>query len=140
MNENVCLFAGPVHQVVGVLGHRVDLECDVTPTLPNDQLLLVLWYKEGHGSPIYTFDARKKSSPTHASRYSSDEVFGRRATMVVPPGGGVTGPNPAPSEAATARLIIEAIQPGDDGLFKCRTDFKRSPTRNSRIELAILGA
>ena len=52
--EHEIYFAGPVEVVAGVLGLPTHLECDVTPTVPNDQLLLILWYKEGHSSPIYT--------------------------------------------------------------------------------------
>ena len=47
-------FPGPVSTVIGVVGYPAELECDVRPTKRDDQLLLVLWYKEGHNSPIYT--------------------------------------------------------------------------------------
>ncbi len=47
-------FPVPVESVVGVVGFPAELPCDVTPTAANDQLLLILWYKEGHSSPIYT--------------------------------------------------------------------------------------
>lgn len=50
-----CFFlAPPVSHVIGVEGYPVEMECDVQPTKRDDQLLLVLWYKEGHNSPIYT--------------------------------------------------------------------------------------
>lgn len=50
------LFAPIVSEtVIGVIGYRTELECDIQPTAINDQLLLVLWYKDGHNSPIYTW-------------------------------------------------------------------------------------
>ena len=50
----VFAFAGPIRDALGVAGFAVELDCDVTPAVKNDQLLLVLWYKEGRTSPIYT--------------------------------------------------------------------------------------
>ena len=38
----------------GVAGFSVGLDCDVTPRLSDDHLLLILWYKTGQQSPIYT--------------------------------------------------------------------------------------
>lgn len=40
--------------ISGVAGYAVGMECDVTPHLPDDHLLLILWYKIGQQSPIYT--------------------------------------------------------------------------------------
>ena len=45
------------------------------------QLLLVLWYKEGHNSPIYTFDARGKNSLAEAVHFSHQ---GRPELRIVP--------------------------------------------------------
>ena len=61
-----------VSSVVGVAGYPVEMECNVQPTKRDDQLLLVLWYKEGHNSPIYTFDARAtdKNSLAEAVHFS----------------------------------------------------------------------
>ena len=59
-----------VSSVVGVAGYPVEMECNVQPTKRDDQLLLVLWYKEGHNSPIYTFDARGKNSLAEAVHFS----------------------------------------------------------------------
>ena len=126
-------FSGPIHRSIGVVGFSSDLECDVTPALPDDQLLLVLWYKVGHNSPIYTYDARGKMSGGSASHYSNEDVFGSRANMRLPKA------MSSSSEAKKARLTIERLRDDDGGLYKCRTDFKRSPTKNHRMELTILG-
>ena len=48
------ISAGPAKTVKGVVGFSAELVCDVEPKVPDDQLQLVLWYKKGHKSPIYT--------------------------------------------------------------------------------------
>ena len=73
----------------------------------------------------------------------SQDVFGPRAVMRVPPGGGVSGPS-GPSKASasgleSARLAIERVSEADRGKYRCRTDFKKSPTKNYAIELTVLG-
>ena len=47
-------FVDPITDIIGVVGFPVELPCDVKPAVEGDQLLLILWYKEGHASPIYT--------------------------------------------------------------------------------------
>ena len=48
------LISGPAKTVKGVVGFSAELVCDVEPKVPDDQLQLVLWYKKGLKSPIYT--------------------------------------------------------------------------------------
>ena len=45
---------GVYRSVSGVAGFSVPLTCDITPRLSEDQLLLILWYKIGLPSPVYT--------------------------------------------------------------------------------------
>ncbi|CAB4060984.1 unnamed protein product [Lepeophtheirus salmonis] len=115
----------PSNQVVGVVGFPASLECDVRSAIEHgDQLLLVLWYKEGQASPIYTFDARDGGSLTSSRHYSDDTVLAQRGRMKV--------------TSQKAILTIDPVRREDSGTFKCRTDFKKSPTKNSIINLTVL--
>ena len=52
-----CFFSipgGDFALISGVAGFSVGLHCDIRPALAEDQLLLILWYKIGLPSPVYT--------------------------------------------------------------------------------------
>ena len=49
----LCVPAGFVIQVEGVAGHSVDLPCDISTHSADDQAVLVLWYKDDDGTPLY---------------------------------------------------------------------------------------
>ena len=54
-NNKIAFYVpGPSVTFVGVVGFQAELECDVQAAVADDQLQLILWYKEGHPSPIYT--------------------------------------------------------------------------------------
>ena len=61
--------------------------------------------------------------------------------MRIPPGEGVTSAAAKRHKKkgkGKARLVIDRLDRRDRGLYKCRTDFRKSPTRNHRVELTIL--
>ncbi len=88
------------------------------------------------------FDARDKPSLTLAVHYTDDSVFGGRAMMHIPAGEGISFSKKYRQDGKErkkgARLIIDSLRPGDAGFYKCRTDFKKSPTRNYRLNMSIL--
>lgn len=49
------MFTVPVTQVQAVAGDPVYMPCDISTTEPDDQVLLVLWYREDLGTPIYRY-------------------------------------------------------------------------------------
>lgn len=67
-----------------------------------------------------------RGKPAHQARHwSAKEVFGDRAFFR-------TGPEPA-------TLVIEKIRRHDEGLYRCRVDFRNTPTRSFRYNLTIVG-
>ncbi|CAH0718442.1 unnamed protein product, partial [Brenthis ino] len=98
----------------------IELPCDVTPALHGDSMGLVIWYKQGHDAPIYTFDIRDGVT----SHWSDPSTLATRATF---------RPHTTP-----AVLLITKLRPEDSGQYRCRVDFIRSPTKNTRLNLTIL--
>ncbi|XP_028037558.1 nephrin-like [Bombyx mandarina] len=101
-------------------GGNVELPCDVTPTLPDDMMGLVIWYKQGHKTPIYSFDTREGVT----SHWSDPTTLGVRATFR--------------SDSRPAVLILSKLRPEDSGQYRCRVDFIKSPTKNTRLNLTVL--
>ncbi|KAI8037622.1 hypothetical protein M5D96_009786 [Drosophila gunungcola] len=114
----------PLSEVLTAVGSEVALPCDLLPgTMIADKVQLVIWYRQGNVKPIYTFDARGR--PLHqAIPWADESVFNKKAHFHYD-----TNP-PA--------LRIKNIQTSDAGLYKCRVDFHKSPTRNWRINVTVL--
>ncbi|XP_049882104.1 titin-like [Pectinophora gossypiella] len=101
-------------------GGGVELPCDVTPTLPGDRMGLVIWYKQGHDSPIYSLDTREGVT----SHWSDPRTLGSRATFR--------------ADTEPAVLVLTKLRPEDSGQYRCRVDFIKSPTKNTRLNLTVL--
>ncbi|XP_050084941.1 nephrin isoform X2 [Anopheles aquasalis] len=111
----------PLHfseAVQGMIGH---LECNITPAISGDRATLVMWYKAAQTIPFYAFDARDIREGSHRSSNSS---FDGRANFF---------PNRTP-----AMLEILHTKPTDSGIYRCRVDFHKSPTRHSRVQLTVI--
>ncbi|XP_073845345.1 sidestep V [Musca autumnalis] len=115
---------GPLSEVQTAVGLEVALPCDLMPgTMMADKVQLVIWYRQGNVKPIYTFDARGR--PLHQGIPWADEnVFNKKAHFYY--------------DSNPPALRIKNIQPSDAGLYKCRVDFHKSPTRNWRINVTVL--
>lgn len=109
--------------VDAVLGRSVTLPCDIEPTTPVDRVYMVLWFRDSAGKPLYSFDVRGRPF-TKALYWSDSNAFGPRAYFV-------TGSKPA-------GLTLESVQLDDEGIYRCRVDFKNSPTRNFQINLTVI--
>lgn len=73
---------------------------------------------------LFRFDARGKPLQ-QATHWADENVLGNKAHFYYD-----TNP-PA--------LRIRDIKRNDAGLYRCRVDFQKSPTRNWRINLTVLG-
>ncbi|XP_068619113.1 kin of IRRE-like protein 2 isoform X2 [Battus philenor] len=112
--------------VDAVLGRTASLPCDLTPDANEDRVYMVLWFRAGKitgGKPIYSFDVRGRSF-NKALQWSDPNVFGPRAYFA--------------SVARPAALTLDTVQLDDEGVYRCRVDFKNSPTRNFQIRLTVI--
>ncbi|XP_045776193.1 hemicentin-1-like [Maniola jurtina] len=112
--------------VDAVLGRTASLPCDVTPDANEDRVYMVLWFRAGKstgGKPIYSFDVRGRSF-NKALQWSDPNVFGPRAYFA--------------TVARPATLTLDTVQLDDEGVYRCRVDFKNSPTRNFQIRLSVI--
>ncbi|KAG1657751.1 Nephrin [Nymphon striatum] len=106
-----------------VEGSTASLPCNIDAPISDDTMTLVLWYKDGSESPIYSLDARsnnKKNFPSHFAR----ESLGSRAIF------NLKAKNPA--------LLVNPIKKSDEGLYRCRVDFAHSRTINYLVKLVVI--
>ncbi|XP_022907185.1 neural cell adhesion molecule 2-like [Onthophagus taurus] len=106
-----------------VAGEPAYLPCDISTAHSQDQVALVLWYKEDLGTPIYSVDGRDRGF-THAERWSDENVFSNRAFFM--------------PEKQPAELGVDHIRETDQGVYRCRVDFIRAQTRNSKVNLTVI--
>ncbi|XP_044745589.1 neural cell adhesion molecule 2 [Coccinella septempunctata] len=105
-----------------VEGKSIELDCDVNPP-GHDKVYMVFWFVQGSGFPIYSFDVRGKPL-SQARHWSAPEVFGSRAYFR-------TGSSPA-------KLVIDDIRRHDEGVYRCRVDFRNAQTRSIRYNLTVI--
>jgi len=73
---------------------------------------------------LFSFDVRGRAF-NKALNWSNSTAVGPRAYFVT-----VTKP---------AALSLEAVQLDDEGVYRCRVDFKNSPTKNFQVNLTVIG-
>ncbi|XP_061725215.1 B-cell receptor CD22-like [Cydia pomonella] len=118
--ENLIEESTAIESLHAPTGGGVELPCDVTPALPDDRMGLVIWYKQGHDAPIYSLDTREGVT----SHWSDPGTLGTRATFR--------------SDTRPAVLVLTKLRPEDSGQYRCRVDFIKSPTKNTRLNLTVL--
>uniref|UniRef100_W8BB58 Neural cell adhesion molecule 2 n=1 Tax=Ceratitis capitata TaxID=7213 RepID=W8BB58_CERCA len=112
----------PFYQIEALIGETVHLPCNSTPAY-GDEVILILWYREDKGTPIYSVDIRSGVSKI-AKLWSDETVFGNRAEFEL---------NNNPSQ-----LTIRNSQISDTGIYRCRIDFVKAQTYNSRMVLIVI--
>ncbi|XP_001990582.2 uncharacterized protein LOC6563737 [Drosophila grimshawi] len=112
----------PDGEILRVLvNNSAQIKCDVGSSLPDDKVLLVVWYK--NNLPIYSYDTRGAHAGT-PSHWRDEEVLEDRAVFR--------------THKEPAELIINPVKEKDAGNFRCRVDFKLSQTRNSNVNLEVV--
>ncbi|XP_068896436.1 protein turtle homolog A-like isoform X3 [Tenebrio molitor] len=109
--------------VDAVLGRSATLPCDIEPGIREDRVYMVLWYRDTNSKPIYSFDVRGRPF-NKALHWSDPKVFGPRAYFVT-----VSKP---------AALTLDGVSLDDEGIYRCRVDFRTTPTRNFAINLTVI--
>ncbi|KAM3962170.1 neural cell adhesion molecule 1, partial [Aphomia sociella] len=109
--------------VEAVVGRTASLPCDIEPDTNEDRVYMVLWFRHSGGKPLYSFDVRGRSF-NKALHWSDPLAFGRRAYFV--------------TMSRPSSLTVDAVQLDDEGIYRCRVDFKNSPTRNFQIRLNVV--
>ncbi|XP_012285375.1 hemicentin-2 [Orussus abietinus] len=114
----------PLVVVSAVSGRKAHLPCDIEPNSRDEVAAMVFWYKENNqGEPIYSMDARGRII-SKAKMWSDPRAFGERATMR--------------TDSKPAKLEIDQLEHMDAGMYRCRVDFKNSPTRHQKINLTVI--
>ncbi|XP_052744055.1 neural cell adhesion molecule 2 [Bicyclus anynana] len=113
----------PTAHVAGVLGKKAALPCDTQPLARDDRVAMVLWFKEADWEPLYSYDVRGRSA-SQPKLWSSPTGFGARAFFR--------------ASAAPSALLVDSVGGADTGVYRCRVDFKNSPTRNLRINFTVI--
>ncbi|XP_050530866.1 nephrin [Daktulosphaira vitifoliae] len=119
------LGQGSLRQVYAVVQGTALLPCDIAPPIPHDPqdtVILVVWYKN-EKTAIYSVDIRGKHTDPNKSHWKDETLEGRSHFRTL-------------SEPAT--LFIDNISESDAGIYRCRVDFRKSPTRNSRLNLTVI--
>ncbi|XP_069178551.1 protein turtle homolog A isoform X1 [Procambarus clarkii] len=111
-------YISPTRQVWAAAGGAADLPCNLTSPVSRDSPRLVLWYKQGVHKPIYSYDMR--NGP--ATHWKSPDHLGLRATF----------------EAARNALNILRVQTPDEGIYRCRVDFRINPTLTFISNLSVI--
>ena len=120
-----------------IVGGTGILPCNTSAPARHNQPILVIWYKQGSTDPVYSYDlrgARKNSqSAEKGARHWADAhaLRGRATFHMAPPG--------AVAQGKTSFLSIKNVIDMDRGLYRCRVDFQGAPTRNSRVNLTVIG-
>ncbi|XP_063852789.1 hemicentin-2-like [Scylla paramamosain] len=112
--------SSPLQEVWALEGGRAHLPCNITAPTPEDTPILVLFYNGVTGTPVYSIDAR--TVPLTRSVHWS--ALGTRAHF--------------DATSLPQGLVVDDLSMADEGQYRCRVDFKASPTRNLRVALTVV--
>ncbi|XP_018497735.1 neural cell adhesion molecule 1 [Galendromus occidentalis] len=106
-----------------VVRGKVALPCSIEPPGQDDEVALVLWYKDDIPAPIFTIDARG-SRDLESARQTSVDQLGTRAVFNI--------------ANKPSFLQLDPVNEADGGEYRCRVDFKRARSINTVINLRVI--
>ncbi|XP_058446543.1 nephrin-like isoform X2 [Malaya genurostris] len=109
------------YSVEGVEGRNIELQCPIT--VPMAEVSMVLWFKDNAGIPLYSVDVRDRVA-RQPSHWSAPEVFGSRAKFNI--------------DKSPASLLIKNLKRHDQGIYRCRIDFRTLQTQTHRYNLTVI--
>ncbi|CAG0879414.1 unnamed protein product [Darwinula stevensoni] len=113
----------PLKRVTAVDGYRAQVPCHLREDIQGNPPYLVLWFKEEDSDmPIYTFDARMRS--TEDGRHRVAPFLQPRAHLSYLDG--------------VPHLTFDPVRYTDEGLYRCRADYRRAPTSYFNVNLTIV--
>lgn len=138
------------NEVMVLEGQEADLPCVTTPAKGQDRstsdgrykmgshsslvdhqqpdpLLLIVWYKDGIRSSIYSYDGR---TPGRERHWSQRRSLGGHLNLTLP-----AGPHARPQ---LAFLKLSHAHQTDAGVYRCRVDFGHAPSRSTFTRLSIV--
>ncbi|XP_058819211.1 hemicentin-2-like [Topomyia yanbarensis] len=110
-----------LYNVEGVEGRSIELQCPIT--VPLAEVSMVLWFKDNAGIPLYSVDVRDRIA-RQPSHWSAPEVFGSRAKFNI--------------DKSPASLLIKNLKRHDQGIYRCRIDFRTLQTQTHRYNLTVI--
>ncbi|XP_015924964.1 nephrin [Parasteatoda tepidariorum] len=112
----------PIREFLAVSGGEASLPCNIAIPKDPELISLILWFREGSKSPIYTLDFRK-GHPEQAKHFPAKALKDRSYfdTSEYPP-----------------TLKIKPTHVDDEGIYKCRIEYKRSRIDTRIVKLNII--
>ncbi|KAL1513913.1 hypothetical protein ABEB36_003251 [Hypothenemus hampei] len=118
-SQNNQLSTGTIAHTEALLGGTAKLHCDLST--PNDNVELVVWYKGEH-TPIYSYDVRGQNKPN--AKHWTDTLLQYRGFFHI--------------FNHSSILVINNVVESDEGEYRCRIDYLKSPTKNHRCHLTVI--
>ncbi|XP_037782918.1 uncharacterized protein LOC119579248 isoform X2 [Penaeus monodon] len=105
-------------------GGRAELPCAPDTKVAKDSPQIVLWYRASNTTPVYSYDARSGEFE-NGERWTDGDSLGKRAYFSV-----LTEP---------PVLVLDPAHARDEGVYKCRVDYRYSSSTYRIVNLTIVG-